>query len=940
MQNRYTFKKIFQSVIFLFLLSFGLNCQAVNDAADRMLFGLTEALEAVAGTEDETSSDSGTDATTSSVPSCTTQITVSTQTVSLIEDGDVNSVYNSATDNFLTDTDVDGGTSWGYRSFQSCVILPTAFTGSVEIPVTLNNPYDTRMTIQHIAYVNQASPTVPSIPAASNPFPDKLVFTTSGSNNRQCFVFTRVNDAIRNTVVDAATITLGDAVMKNGSNEVVTGTYSGLDPCNITATVEDDEGPGIRVSNISQIMEEPGVATPNSGTFSVVLRTAPTANVTIGINDTHDPINANNREGNASPTTLTFTNGNFNTPQLVTVSSNDDLEVDGLKIYTIRTNPSVSADADYNGIKPRDVVVYNKDQSVPGYAYQRFDATTGTTAAAGGTINGFATDENNQMGSNYANFQIRLRSKPTGDVTLNYTSNCGTKCTILTPSLTFTTANWNTYQTFQVRGSSDGADLGNQDYNVNFTVASTDNTYSTTVTPPVFRVRSCDNDGAHLIQPCNFSGSPLGTTGSRLSGAEPSATTNIWLITKTNPGGTVTVPLSTSDATEGTVPANVTIDGTTYNTLTAGAANQIALTHVDDAIVDANQDWTVITAESTGVVVYNPVDIFARTTDNEEYFYVKVTGNTREANADIATVDVCLGANNPNAAITLSIACTVASDECGTLSTASIVFPVNSQVDLANASDNGCSNDAKRQTFTVQGFDDSYADGTQTFTVTMTRDALEANYTGAPATVVTPNISNQDNEPAGKRVFVTTSTFQGEMTAQGVLGADSNCNSNKPGGVTGTYKALISSNSSGEVNDRVNGGAGWPIAAGLHYYRCNSSGYTNCSDEHQRLFIAGAGGSFNPMGMGRDFSTTLADEFWTGMTDNLTSAVQPSTPAGTCVDAATVYRNNCHGFTYINCPTNAAAFFYGQIWKNNGAGTVVSSESICSASKKLICVEQ
>jgi hypothetical protein len=40
--------------------------------------------------------------------------------------------------------------------------------------------------------------------------------------------------------------------------------------------------------------------------------------------------------------------------------------------------------------------------------------------------------------------------------------------------------------------------------------------------------------------------------------------------------------------------------------------------------------------------------------------------------------------------------------------------------------------------------------------------------------------------------------------------------------------------------------------------------------------------------MSRDFSTTLADEFWTGMTTTLNAATQGSTPAGTCVDASTV----------------------------------------------------
>jgi hypothetical protein len=54
------------------------------------------------------------------------------------------------------------------------------------------------------------------------------------------------------------------------------------------------------------------------------------------------------------------------------------------------------------------------------------------------------------------------------------------------------------------------------------------------------------------------------------------------------------------------------------------------------------------------LVTYDPSDIFATTTDNENYYYVKVTGNTKEADAaTTATIDVCLGANNPSNASTL-----------------------------------------------------------------------------------------------------------------------------------------------------------------------------------------------------------------------------------------------------------------------------------------------
>jgi hypothetical protein len=923
MHSRYTFKKL-STLILLVLIPFLFSqCRAANEAADRLLFGVTEALGITTATEEA-----------AVAPACSSDITVSTKEVSLIEDGDVTVVFDSSTDNFLSNPpiDADGGTMWGYRSFQSCVYLPTAFTGTVEIPVTLTNPYETsRLTIDHIPYIANAAQ------AASSPFPSKLVFTANGTGGRQCFTFTRVIDAIRNPVVNAATIKLDKAVMKNASDETVTGTYTGLDPCDISATLEDDEGPGIRVSNISDIMEEPGVATPNSGTFSVRLRTAPTANVTIGINDTYDAKNVGNREGNASPTSLTFTPANFAVAQIVTVSSNDDLEVDGMKIYTIRTNPASSSDADYNNLKPRDVVIYNRDQSVPGYAYERFNGTTGTTAAAGGTITGFATDESNRMVSTYATYKLKLRSKPTNDVTLNLSTNCGTKCQLVTTSLTFTTSNWSTYQNILVEGRSDTANSGNQDYNVTFTVTSSDTTYSTTVAKPIFSIRSCDNDVARLIQPCNFSGSPLGTSGNRFSGAEPSATSQIWMITQNNPGGTVTVPLSSDDTTEGTVPVNVTIDNANYNTMEGAGTNKIVLTHEDDAIVDLSQNWTAITAISTGAIAYDPLDVYATTTDNEDYFYINVTGNTQEGTVTSATIDVCLGANNPSNTVQLNLACTAGHDECGTLSVASITFPTGSQVSIANASNSGCSADGNKQTFTVTGADDTWADGTQTFTITMTKVTAEPNYAGALATYATGSINNLDNEPTGKRIFVTNTTFHGEMTNQGVLGADSNCNSYKPGGVTGTYKALIVSNGGVAVANNRTTGSDWPITANYHYYRCTDGTYANCSDEHQRLFIANVSGLFNPTAMLLDFSANGADEFWTGMETDLSPATQASTPAA-C--ASPTYKHNCNGFTYLNCADTPNPVFYGQMWKRNGAGSVSSSEAVCTASKKLICVEQ
>ncbi|EOQ87827.1 putative lipoprotein [Leptospira yanagawae serovar Saopaulo str. Sao Paulo = ATCC 700523] len=906
-------------IITLSLVSLLVGCSGSVSAGDTFLFGISERFEQAFGSRE--------------TPACSSDVTISTKLVSLVEDGDVNSTFSTVSENGLTDVDTDGGTAWGYRSFQTCIYPNVPFSGSLDIPVSITSNYGTRIT------------SLKTFPAPDVAIPTKLTFTGNGVAVRQCFTFTVAQDAVRSAKVDPMTVALGTMTQKNGSGEEVSGTYTGKDACDISVSLEDDEGPGVRVSNISRVMEEPGPsATATNGTFQVRLRTAPTANVTIPINEVFDSINANNREGTANPKTLTFTNANFATEQTVTISSVDDLEIDGIKVYTVEVSNTSSADADYNGIKPRNVVVYNRDQSVPGYAYIRFDSTSGTTGSAGGAVNRFATDESNQLGTKYSNFQLKLRTKPTNNVTLSFSSNCGNKCTILTPTLTFSPTDWNNYQTFRVEGKSDSANTGNADYTVSFVASSADATYNTTVAEPTFSIRSCDNDGTHLLQPCNFSGSPRGTSDNRLSAVE-GGSTNIWLISQSNPGSDVTIGLLSSDTSEGTVPATVTVGTSNFNFMESGGTNQIVLTHVDDALVDLNQNWTVTTLTSSGGLTYDPIDVYATTTDDEKAFYISHVGNTNENTTNTATVSVCLGGNNPTQPVILNISCksytagTAASGECGAITSSPITFPVNSEVEPGNASDVGCASSAKKQTFTVTGLDDTYADGNQSFDIQFVMAAnTDTNYQNA-ANPGDHSITNEDDEPAGKAIFVTTSSYNGEMTAQGVFAADDTCNNNKPGGVpAGTYKALIVSNSGGSVtNDRIPNGTNWVLTAGRHYYRCNSSGYSNCSDEHSRLFIANGTAGFDPTNLLREFST-IGHHYWTGMTNTLTPATQASTPA--CTGDGLTYRHNCHGFTYQNCPSSPTTFLYGQSWTMNSSTSITSQESVCSETKRLICVQQ
>ncbi len=185
-----------------------------------------------------------------------------------------------------------------------------------------------------------------------------------------------------------------------------------------------------------------GLLTSESGltaSFTVVLNSAPTANVTI-------PISSSNiAEGTVITTSLTFTPANYNTPQTVFVNGVNDSVVDGNISYKILTGNAISTDAHYNGLDPSDVDVINADNDSIGITVS---AISGNTNESGLT----------------ASFTVVLNYKPTSNVTIPISSSNTAEGTVSTAILTFTPANYNTPQTVFVNGVNDSVADGNINY--------------------------------------------------------------------------------------------------------------------------------------------------------------------------------------------------------------------------------------------------------------------------------------------------------------------------------------------------------------------------------------------------------------------------------------------------------------------------------------------
>ena len=140
-----------------------------------------------------------------------------------------------------------------------------------------------------------------------------------------------------------------------GKGDLITGysDYGSLGQYAITGTII---GNGMTVTPIAGLTttEEGGTAT-----FTVVLNTAPTADVVITLNS------SNTNEGTIDKSTLTFTTANWNIAQQVTVTGVDDAINDGDQNYSIILNSASSTDANYNGIDPRDVSLVNINNDLP-----------------------------------------------------------------------------------------------------------------------------------------------------------------------------------------------------------------------------------------------------------------------------------------------------------------------------------------------------------------------------------------------------------------------------------------------------------------------------------------------------------------------------------------------------------------------------------------------
>ncbi|MBD1939040.1 putative Ig domain-containing protein [Microcoleus sp. FACHB-68] len=201
-------------------------------------------------------------------------------------------------------------------------------------------------------------------------------------------------------------------------------------PARTTITDDDTAGFSITPVGVTLNTNEAG----GTATFTLQLDTQPTSDVTIALNS------SNTAEGTVT-SSVTFNSTNWNTPQTVTITGQDDLNADGEVAYQIITDGAVSSDANYNGLDAPDINVTNTDNDSPGTTITQSDGIT-SVAPRG------VTDS----------YQIALNTVPTGSVEITVTADAQTQIsldgTTFSNTLTFTRSDL-TAQTISVRAVDD-----------------------------------------------------------------------------------------------------------------------------------------------------------------------------------------------------------------------------------------------------------------------------------------------------------------------------------------------------------------------------------------------------------------------------------------------------------------------------------------------------
>ncbi len=263
----------------------------------------------------------------------------------------------------------------GAETYTITLLASTGYAlgGDVAVDGTLNDDDSAQVTLASttIAVTEGQTLTVPvTMSAAADTVVNGQVTLSSGTPTDD-FAAAMVNFSIRagetsgNAVFMPKTANNGDGNYNAERSYTATVTLT-TPPAGVTVgtdntdmvTVTDNTPapvPGVSLSQTTLSVDEGDAA---GGTYTVVLNTQPSHNVTV-------TVSSNNTDVSASPASLTFTSGaggNWNTERTVTVTAEHDIDM--MNDSATLTHTASSSDNDYQGVTINSVAVTVTDDDI------------------------------------------------------------------------------------------------------------------------------------------------------------------------------------------------------------------------------------------------------------------------------------------------------------------------------------------------------------------------------------------------------------------------------------------------------------------------------------------------------------------------------------------------------------------------------------------------
>ena len=497
-----------------------------------------------------------------------------------------------------------------------------------------------------------------------------LTFSMSDWNTSQTVTVTGVED---DDGRDEEDVTVTHAVDSADPD------YDELSVDNLIVTVTDDDTHGVTILGGPLTVTEGG-----TGTYTVVLDTEPTGDVTV----TPSIVDTGAVTVSAA---LTFSMSDWNTSQTVTVT--------GVKASTTAVTVSHAvAGSDYRSV------------SAPPLSVTVVDDSRGVTTL----VNGLSASELSVNEGNTATYEVKLKTRPSGNVML-LLNNVPDILSLVTLScdlpsfcnvLRFTPENWDIPQTVTVTGREDDDDEDGT-VTVSYTAFGANyNGVSAELT-----VKVMDDDVPYV----RVSEGPLTVI--------EGDTNNYTVVLDTKPRGNVTITPSSGDTGAATVSAALTFSTSDWNT-----SQTVVVSGVEDD--DGKNENFELTHTASGANYSGvPVNNLTVTVTDDDTRRVTITPSllkmTEEGTGNTGTYTVRLETEPVDGDVTI----TPSSDNPGGATVSAAVLTFNK------------SNWDEPQTLTVTGVED---DDTEDETVTVTHTVEGADYNDVTANDVEVQVKDND----------------------------------------------------------------------------------------------------------------------------------------------------------------------------------------------------